>query len=147
MPSEGSSPAEVRCTPYLVTTERILWVQKRNCDVPFVSGTIISQLNSFVSVAFDGNLILHRRVIWEEFGKDWFALLRKFLMLYCCSRESLTSVCPPSWRTLSTYWIPDRSSQSCLILKLRNRCPYSLAAVRSRRGVITSWTLLEIRLL
>jgi len=44
-------------------------------------------------------------------------------MLYCCSRESLTCVCPPSWRKLSTYWIPNRSSRSCLILKLRNRWP------------------------
>jgi len=43
--------------------------------------------------------------VWERL----IALLRKFLMLYCYSRESLTSVCPPSWRKLSTYWIPDHS--------------------------------------
>ena len=40
MPLEGSSPAEVRCTPYSVLTERILWAQKRNCDVHFVSRTL-----------------------------------------------------------------------------------------------------------
>ena len=59
------------------------------------------------------------RVKWGEFGKYEFALLKQILMFYCCSRESLTSVCPHSWRMLSTHWIFDLSSRSFLILKLR----------------------------